>query len=90
MTAVISFILGVIFGAFIMKRDFTFNINKVTNDVTKQPEPLTELEIEAMLKMESERTLQASGNSQESLNENGLYEAIAQLTSGAMDLEDLI
>lgn len=90
MYAIIGFILGVFFGAFVLRRDFTLNVNKTTNNITPAPEPLTDIEIEAILKMEDEKSTKMGTHSQESLNSDGLFEALAALTTGSMEIEDLI
>lgn len=90
MTEIIAFVLGIAFGMFVLKRDFTLNVNKNIYSEEKQPEPLTDAEINTLLSMEEKRSHTTSGSAQEDLNKDGLYEAIAAITAGTMDIEDLL
>lgn len=82
MSALLGFILGIVVGIFVVKRDFTLNINKTVDHVVPETQVLTQEDIDALIgKTDSEDKSNLAD-----LNGPGFMEAIASITQGIGDL----
>lgn len=82
MSALLGFILGLVLGVFVVKRDFTLNINKTIDHVVSETPELTQEDIDALI---GKNDTEDQSNLAD-LNGPGFMEAIASITQGIGDL----